>query len=390
MATFKDATVEGLNTLVRLWNHGNAFRKCGTHGGCFWMAGNLFHTAVESMRRTKLQKDTYGIGKEALAYFDESIPDTTNPREWRHKYRFWVDDYGWWGIAFCHAYLASDQLRYGPSMKKKFALYAKNCWEALNACWAHKRITWKKGRKSYTITGGIPNTSADATLAGRNCVTNECYWRLSGLLGETFGQHYLDPKANANKFFLQAKTQGILFDGSGLVYERFLGFPNTDHPEWTWVGDQGLFAASCYFNRQGTSGVFDWKQATDSVKAVQANKKTASGVLHEDLAPYSEYTLDYACGKGTFMRCLAYINDDLHRALPGGAQYDPYISLNAKALWKNRRRGILPYYWDAESSEPKLESWGGYRQDTANAVLHAAGLNALSAALPWLQDHSID
>ena len=73
MATFKDATVEGLNTLVGLWNHGNAFRKCGTHGGCFWMAGNLFHTAVESMRRTKLQKDTYGIGKEALAYFDESI-----------------------------------------------------------------------------------------------------------------------------------------------------------------------------------------------------------------------------------------------------------------------------------------------------------------------------
>jgi hypothetical protein len=99
------------------------------------------------------------------------------------------------------------------------------------------------------------------------------------------------------------------------VYERFLGFPNTDHQEWTWVGDQGLFAVSCYFNRQGTSGVFDWKQATGSVKAVQTNKKTASGVLREDLAPYSEYTLDYACGKGTFMRCLAYINDDLHQAL---------------------------------------------------------------------------
>src|SRR5882724_1378872 len=128
MATFKDATVEGLNTLVGLWNHGNAFRKCGTHGGCFWMAGNLFHTAVESMRRANLQKDTYGIGKEALAYFEESIPNTANPRGWRHKYGFWVDDYGWWGIAFCHAYLASDQLRYGPSMKKKFALYAKNCW----------------------------------------------------------------------------------------------------------------------------------------------------------------------------------------------------------------------------------------------------------------------
>jgi hypothetical protein len=210
------------------------------------------------------------------------------------------------------------------------------------------------------------------------------------LLGETFGQHYLDPNANANDFFLQAKTQGILFDGSGLVYERFLGLRKTDYPDWTWVGDQGLFAVSCYFNRQGSRGVFGRKQATDSITAVQANQKTASGVLHEDLAPYSDYRLDYACGKGTFMRCLAYINDDRHHALPSGAHYDPYISLNAKALWKNRHRGMFPYYWNAESAEPKLKDWGGYRQDTANAVLHAAGLNALNAALPWLQNDPID
>ena len=390
MTTFQDATVEGLRKLVRLWNHGDAFRDCGEHGGCFWMAGNLFHTAVESMRRAELQKDTYGIGKEALAFFHECVPDTTDPKHWRTKPGFWVDDYGWWGIAFFKAYFASDQLHYDPSMKATFALNAKNCWEALHACWAKTPINWRKGGKHYTITGGIPNTHGKSLLVGRNCVTNECYWYLSSLLGTEFGSHYLDPKANANDFFLQAKSQGILFDGSGLVYERFLGFRNTEHPEWTWVGDQGLFAICCYSNRQGSPGGFDRHQAAASIKAVQTNIKTASGVLHEDVAPYSDYRLDYACGKGTFMRYLADINDSSHHAVPGGKHYDSYISLNAKALWKNRHGGIFPYYWDAESPRPALECWGGYRQDTANAVLHAAGLSALNAALPWLKDQPID
>ena len=132
------------------------------------------------------------------------------------------------------------------------------------------------------------------------------------------------------------------------------------------------------------------RKAAASIKAVQTNIKTASGVLHEDVAPYSDYRLDYACGKGTFMRYLADINDSSHHAVPGGKHYDSYISLNAKALWKNRHGGIFPYYWDAESPRPALECWGGYRQDTANAVLHAAGLSALNAALPWLKDQPID
>ncbi|MDZ8264658.1 hypothetical protein [Nostoc sp. ChiQUE01b] len=385
MATFKEATVQGLDTLVYLWNHGNTFTNC-SGGGCFWMAGNFFHTAVKSMLKTGLQ-DTYGIGKEALAYFDGFIKDTANPRNWRQEYGFWVDDYGWWGTAFIYAYFASDKLGYDPSMKEKFALNAKNCWEALNACWDNSPIYWQKDGKNYTITGGIPNTLDAAPLAGRNCVTNECYWRLSTILGNTFGQHYLDPNANANNFFLEAKTQSILFDSSGLVYERFLGLPNTDYPTWTWLGDQGLFAISCYFNSQGMPGVFDQAQAKSIINAVQTNKKTASGVLHEDLAPYSEYQLDYACGKGTFMRNLAYVNDNIHNAFPSSA-YDSYIKLNAIAVWRNQQSGgIFPYYWDAESTEPT--SWG-YSQATANAVLHAAGLSAINAALPWIQDQPID
>jgi hypothetical protein len=387
MTTFKEATLDGLDTLVGLWDDGNAFRNCGDHGGCFWMAGNLFHTAVESMYRVQFQKDPFGIGDSAQKYFAECVPDTGDPREWHNKYGFWVDDYGWWGLGFFRAYVAADQLHYDPSLKAMFARNAKNCWEALNACWNNKDpITWRKDGKDYKITGGIPNTSKGGTLAGRNCVTNECYWYLSSYLGGAFGSHYLDPNANAYNFFLQAKDQNILFDSLKLVYERFFGLPNTDDPNWTWVGDQGLFAGCSYSNRQGPAGVFDWYQV---IEAVKNNRKTANGVLHEDLAPYTDYKLDYSCGKGTFMRYLAYINDSQHHDFPG-SHYDSYISLNAKAVWKNRQLGIFRYYWDAELSEPDLETWAGYRQNTVSAVLHAAGLSALNAALPWLEDQPID
>lgn len=395
MTTFQEATVQGLDTLVRLWRHSDAFRNC-TGGGCFWMAGNFLHTAVESLYRAGL-KDTYDIGNDALCFFNGYIKDTVHPRNWRQEYGYWVDDYGWWGIAFITAYRFSDKLGYDSSMQAKFAKNAQNCWEALNACWDDSKIEWEYDHKSYSITGGIPNTTGGGLLSGRNCVTNECYWRLSAMLGDTFGQHYLDPNANANNFFLEAKDQGILFDGSGLVYERFLGMPNSDHADWTWVGDQGLFAISCYFNNQGTPGVFDKAQAQGTIKAVQQNKMTASGVLHEDLAPYSQFELDYACGKGTFMRYLAYINDDLHNPFPQQPLYNPYIELNAKALWKNRQPYkigkdtvmVFPYYWDAESPEPEPTSWG-YREDTARAVLHAAGLSAIIAGLPYFKEEPID
>jgi hypothetical protein len=387
MTTFQDSAVQGLNTLVGLWNHGDTFKNC-SGGGCFWMAGNFFHTAVDSMSRAGLQ-DTNNLGQEALDYFGGFVKDTTNPRNWRQEYGYWVDDYGWWGIAFMHAYLASNKLGYGSTMQAQFAKNAGNCWEALNACWDNSPINWQMDGKSYTITGGIPNTLGDATLAGRNCVTNECYWRLSSFLGRIFGQHYLDPNANANNFFLQAKTQSILFNGSGLVYERFLGLPNTDYPDWTWLGDQGLFAISCYFNLPGTP-VFDGTQAKSTINAVQTNNKTATGVLHEDVAPYNQFRLDYACGKGTFMRNLAYVNDDQHNQFQAGP-YDPYIKLNAMAVWRNQRSdGSFPYYWDAEVQEPNPDYWGYTPTITANAVLHAAGLSAINAALPWLKDQSID
>src|SRR6516225_9957880 len=133
----------------------------------------------------------------------------------------------------------------------------------LNACWDPSEISWTYSvgplhvAVQHTITGGIPNISDDtqknSELAGRNCVTNEVFWRLSTNLYNAAGphSHYLNADANVNKLFGQAKNQNILFDDNGLVFERFYGLPKSSQPTWTWLGDQGLFLSCCYFNKFG-------------------------------------------------------------------------------------------------------------------------------------------
>jgi hypothetical protein len=413
MTTFKSAAVTGLKTLVSLWKDGNTFRSSSDPtkpgpGGCFWMAGNLFHTAVDCMVKTQQKDDGFipgtTLGQEALKFFIDAT--TTNPSvppaQWGEEngpLGYWVDDYGWWGLALLRAYQNADFLGY-TSFKEDLATNSKNCWTALNARWNNTAVTWVDSNNSqHTITGGIPNTWDDSiTLAGRNSVTNECYWLLSSFLASTFsgdGNNYLDPNTNFNNFFAQGTNPNILFNSNRLVLERFFGmrspnqrwsWPNTDHPNWTWLGDQGLFFGCCWNNPEFGPGNFGSDQATAIFNAVQSNNITANGVLHEDLAPYAQFQLDYACGKGTLMRYLTDTNDLDHR-MGGSGRFDGFLKTNAIAVWKNQIAGCFPYYWDKEATEPT--GWG-YNQQIANAVLHAAGLCAINATLPWMENDSID
>jgi hypothetical protein len=407
MTTFHDAAVGALKTFYndrwKLKNGNNTFSLPG--GGCFWMAGNAFHTAVECMVNT--QQTDFGLAQEAVAFFDAHTTPPNHPPWWAKahngqppEFGYWVDDYGWWGNAFIYSYLHADALGYNADFKNVLLLYATNCWQALHACWDPTPIpvTTKDGMPA-NITGGIPNTSGNGLLAGRNCVTNECFWRLSTYLYKAYGpdgQNYLDPNTNVNNFFAQAKDYGILFYSSnGLVLERFFGLPNTDHPTWTWLGDQGLFLACCYFNLYPNGPTQPWSDPTELFNnVIKANTTPDQTVLHEGLAPWSgsppgspDFRLDYACGKGTFMRNLMYLTSDYHDKNFGNqSPYDDFIRTNAIAVWKYLQNGgLCPFYWSNDGTEPA--SWG-YDQEVANAVLYAAGLSAINAAqVNWANDN---
>jgi len=377
MTTCYQATQQGLGTLATLWNHGDTF-DCG--GGCFWMAGNAFHTAVDCLYRLKLN-DSYNFGQEAIAYFEKKVPDQSDPTKWGTQYGFWVDDYGWWGIALITAYFSADTLQYDAVLKQKFGQYAINCWTALHANWDNSALNWQVNGKPVSITGGIPNTAQDLELAGRNCVTNECFWRLSELLAVAFGSQYLDPNTNESNFFAQARDQNVLFTGNNLVWQRFLGLPPSPDPNWAWLGDQGLFSVCSFFNSERPGNGFDQGTAGNLIKAVLSSN-LVKGVLHEDLAPVDQYRLDYACGKGTFMRSIASMNDYRHGEFPSvPGPYDTILLASARSIWANQLAGgVFPYYWAKEAPEPT--DWG-YSDQVVKTVLHAAGLCAVAGTVPW-------
>ena len=141
------------------------------------MAGNFFHTAVDCMVRTQ-QKDAFGsvpgttLGQEALKFFvDATTKDPpVPPAKWGEQngpLGYWVDDYGWWGLAFLRAYQNADFLGY-TSFKEDLATNAKNCWTALHTCWNNTGVTWvDSNNNQHTITGGIPNTFKSRLPRGR-------------------------------------------------------------------------------------------------------------------------------------------------------------------------------------------------------------------------------
>jgi hypothetical protein len=88
------------------------------------------------------------------------------------------------------------------------------------------------------ITGGIANfvpkgKDDPPKLAGRNCITNEVYWRMSLLLREVLNDDsYLDPNTDEDKWFEAAVRACVLVNENNLVLERFKGVPNhTTNPK---------------------------------------------------------------------------------------------------------------------------------------------------------------
>ncbi len=364
MTTLNIAAMKSLDTMKTVWKNGDAFRNCGDHGGCFWMAGNFFHTSLDAMLQLQVKDaGNFSFGADAIAFFDDRMKNNPDPKEW-FKTGIWIDDFGWWGLAFVQAYRHAADLGYDAATSQHFVQRAKDCWTAMNAFWQNDPVKWdvKDGPHAghYEITGGIPNTLDTAPmLNGRNCVTNEVYWALSNYLTADFGSYYNAPGTQASQFFLQGYEQRLLLDPQNLVYERFYGMPKSDNPAWTWLGDQGLFAISSFNNITGNEKLFDRDQAELVLASVIQNKRTANGVLHEDVAPFSAYTMDYACGKGTFMRYLSYINSYYHGGNSGLSKYDEYIYINARAVWKNRdiNTNQFGFYWDGEGDQSKIQ-WG--------------------------------
>ncbi len=290
----------------------------------FWFAGNSLQTCLGYLNASG-QLDQPGGGLLPLAH--EYFTNYTDGH--------WADDYGWWGIALLTALNSRTNLGYGDaSWNQLFADIERSvsfCWDQLAANWDDSPYA-----PDAQIKGGVWNIRNDDKLAGRNSVTNELFWILSGRLSGKSN----NARAEANWFQqwvnrtgLAPGVKGILND-KGLVLERPTG--NHDYPDWYWTGDQGLFL----------SGLrrFGFDNPPNIAQSVLENLVDPDGVVHEKSPGDPAHKLDYATGKGVLLRYMG----DVNAATPG-QPYSNFIKTNAQSVWRHRvdaRTNQFGYNWN--------------------------------------------
>lgn len=388
--TYKDAAAAGFTTLAC------QFATCDFTGN-FWFAGNAFHTLLDYMVLANV-KDTNGVVRTAYSLYTKLLPQS----DW------WHDDYAWWGNALLIALDNRVQLGYGdPSNDPLFKQIAQSIVDCFDNSlkepgdWGIYNFgstnpdAKDHAAGSSNFAGGVYNIRPDSEMTGimqgRNSVTNEGFWLLSlGLAGRNpTGSRYqrkaLDMMAWYKQWFTYVPPKGGngLFNADGLVLERPTG--NSTYPQWYWTGDQGLFAHAVY------SSATDGNLAISIIKKTIDKMKDSNGVLHEDWSfttnGLNDYNIDYATGKGIFMRSLTQVG------LPWGMSFKDFITTNAGYIWTNQNTATCngssgPQFtlnWDrvpGPNYEPDiLTLWDGSHQDLCDLIMQGSGQDALNAAM---------
>jgi hypothetical protein len=396
--TYTTAAGKGFAQLITL------YRKAGVFDGNFWFGGNALETCLDYLINAGVKdKDNFNILETAYyqvyaALSPESINGRIVPVRKPGDIGWWRDDYGWWGNAFVLAMNNRDKLGY-TNLSSDEDLF-NNIAKSTRFCWAQLTGSWYEGAygipqdnaegQDATIKGGVFNVPTQYTpdgsppMQGRNSVTNEGYWLLSQGLAKRRNANDPDFGATAvamQKWFADWRAHtpapGI-FDGRGLVLERPTG--NAHAAGWCWTGDQGL-----QFKGLSNAGEGDIALKIANSAVTNLATKDASGVmiLHESLAAtFSGFEVDYATGKGIFLRNL--VSPGVAPA--GGGPFAQFIKNNAAAVWNHRldqTTNQFSYNWaGADSPEPRrLLKQGTKSQDLCDLVMQASGQDALNTAM---------
>ena len=392
--TYSSAAAQGFSRLLNLYRtYDTPHETKYLFDDNFWFAGNALHAMVDYLLNAELpnKKDlteqvlTMGFG----AYKKYSREFTS--RDW------WRDDYAWWGNAFLLILHNRRSLDLSQERFDQIHTSAKFCWGKLTENWHDGPYGDKDNAagSNSNVKGGVFNIpykeETPENMKGRNSVTNEGYWLLSQGLGKLQPEpknNYSDAATKMQAWFdkwLDPKNPSFkepgLRDPRGLVLERPMG--NKADPAWCWTGDQGLLFRALTNVGKETAGAI--------AKAAFDNLSDQKRILHEYLpAGRSDFDVDYATGKGIFLRNLICAG-----VKTSNCPYAVDIKSNANAVWLNRlnrKTNQFSYNW-AGAKEP--ENWAGAKepeplqlfahgtksQDLCDLVMQASGLDALNAAM---------
>jgi hypothetical protein len=404
MPTYTDAAKAGYDRVLKLWDECRGFEG---EPDAFWLSANTLRTVTAYLLMAPVKPpDTTSFIVKALDSFEKMVPfDATDEvlKKIRKESGIWVDDFGWWAIAFILA-AQNDGVLGLEKMRDRLLRGAEHCWKLMGFGWDTKN--------TGPVEGGVWNTEEKKPMSGRNCVTNEVFWLTSLRLYQfAKDRRYLDPTkgvegvndqpvgaVDAVKFFQHAHERKLLFiqyspEQVFLVRERFDEVESgLNKPDWFWAGDQGLFIACCHEDEQTVKSPTFKDMANKIADAVLERMTDSAGVLHDQVSPDEWFVRDYATGKGVLFDYFGFLAAGQRL----DSKYPQFMLNNAAAVWNSRiKSGEMKdqflFNWRQPAQPPKPPvtppRYGDEKSDTFPAktadhlVLQVAGLSALIQAM---------
>ena len=298
-------------------------------GNGWWTGANALTAIIDNARRSGMSSYKYAIAST----YDKNI--NARSGQFRNEY---LDDTGWWGLAWVAAYDATGDSRY------------------LNTARADADYMW-----SYwdTKCGGGVYWRTDRTV--KNAIPNSLFIQLTAELSQRIaGDTTYRSRAVAGWNWFQStgmlNGQNLVNDGVNLTTCRTNG-------DVTWTYNQGvLINALVQLNKTtgDANALATARRIGDAMPS--SGYLSPNGILRQPNEP-DACAGDGASFKGAGIRGLGVLN-----AVTGGA-YNTYLTRNANSAYDHDRDSIDQYG----------SHWAGPMAGTNHSCQHS-GLDLLNAA----------
>ncbi|WP_329307557.1 glycoside hydrolase family 76 protein [Streptomyces sp. NBC_01260] len=305
-------------------------RDTGKFAG-WWTSATALTSLIDNIRISGMQSYRYAISTTYEKLIGAEDGDFTNS---------YLDDTGWWGLAWVAAYDVTGDARYLETARKDAD---------------HMHDYW-----TSTCGGGV-QWATDKPY--KNAVTNELYLQLNASLHNRIG--------GDTAYLQRAEDEWAWFRGTGMInsggtVNDGLTSACANNGDTTWTYNQGVILAGLAELHRATGDAALLSSARTLADAsTSSGYLNPGGTLHEPYEPDGTgCTSDGDSFKGAYARGLGILDKEL-----ADHPYSGYLDRQAGTLYARNRNSLDQYG----------PHWAGPFTVTGNGCQHSA-LDLLNAA----------